>query len=40
MGYGFSIIYKFADKIHLFTSKEGTILVLDFNNETEKELVA
>lgn len=40
MGYGFSIIYKFADKIHLFTSKEGTILVLDFNNGTERELVA
>lgn len=30
LGYGFSIINKFADKINLATSKNGTVLALDF----------
>lgn len=30
MGYGFSIVYKFADKIFMDTSKRGTFLALDF----------
>lgn len=32
MGYGFSIIYKFADKIYLSTSEHGTYLAMDFLN--------
>lgn len=32
MGYGFSIIYRFADKIYLSTSKRGTYLAMDFLN--------
>lgn len=32
MGYGFSIIYRFADKIYLATSKNGTYLAMDFLN--------
>jgi len=30
MGYGFAIIYKFADKVYLSTSENGTIVVMDF----------
>ena len=32
MGYGFSIIYRFADKIYLSTSERGTYLAMDFLN--------
>jgi len=32
MGYGFSIIYRFADKIFLSTSERGTSLAIDFLN--------
>lgn len=32
MGYGFSIIYRFADKIYLSTSERGTSLAMDFLN--------
>lgn len=31
LGYGFTIMNKFADKIYLFTSKTGTFLAQDFN---------
>lgn len=34
LGVGFSIIYKFADKIYLSTSKNGTFLVMDFLKES------
>jgi len=30
LGIGFSIIYKFADKIYLSTSKHGTLIAMDF----------
>ena len=30
LGFGFSIIYKFADKIYLDTSEKGTLLIMDF----------
>lgn len=33
LGYGFSIIFKFADKIFLDTSEKGTFLALDFYEE-------
>lgn len=32
MGYGFSIIYRFADKVYLSTSERGTYLAMDFLN--------
>ncbi|HBV86734.1 MAG TPA: hypothetical protein DEF42_08825 [Desulfosporosinus sp.] len=32
MGFGFSIIYRFADKIFLSTSERGTYLAMDFLN--------
>lgn len=31
LGYGYAIMNKFADKIYLFTSKNGTFLAQDFN---------
>ncbi len=33
MGYGFSIIYKYADKIYLSTSNTGTFLAMDFQEK-------
>lgn len=34
LGVGFSLIYKYADKIYLLTSDNGTLLMLDFQLES------
>lgn len=38
MGYGFSIVFKFADKIFMDTSKRGTFLALDFQENVFETL--
>ncbi len=39
MGYGFSIVFKLADFVYLFTADNGTAVVLDFNESTCPEAV-
>lgn len=34
LGAGFTLMYKYSQKVYLSTSEEGTILVLDFNLES------
>lgn len=36
MGYGFSIINEYTDKVYLSTSGHGTVLILEFQDEGEK----
>lgn len=37
MGCGYTLIYKYADKIFLSTSRKGTYLALDFNMESDTQ---